>query len=333
MFLREAPTETLADVANRLDDNVESITVAASTVALQTGAGVIVLGTREIPMTEDSLKVVGSLISVPDAFGARLPPATRETLYNDLLTRSPDTVVARITGHDELLTMRDPHQASIEPRRIVDMAGRVMGTDALVESFYNGPDQFWLDAFMPTDAGRGIGGDPVMGDITAAGLYFRQNVKQNLTPEVSRRLYRLVCTNGMSLPDETLKVEGRGNTVDEVLRDLELAARRAFEAVETDMEHFYDMRNEVVEHPDRLVSRIAIEAGLSPRIRLSLVEGVPTILGEDAPVTMFDVVNYITNQANDPTISLGTRRILQSLGGAVVSQHVDRCGSCNSKIR
>lgn len=344
MFLREVPRMTLVDVADALDPHVVSLTVPLSDMSINAHAGVIALGSREVPVSEESLQVVGRLIQVPDAFTSRLAeiPETMERLFNDLIKRVPMTdVVARVTD-DALLTLRNPQQASIEPRRIIEVAAKVMGEDAWVDSWYNGTDRFRLDAFVPETSERGIGGDPtdvtnglpVVGDISAAGLSFDQNVKQNLAPKVGPLIYRWVCTNGMSIPDTTLKIDARGSSVDEVLAQLEIVAQRAFSRVEHDMEAFYAMRDEPVDNPERLISRLAAEARVSDRIRLGLIEQVPTILqSESDEVTMFDVVNFFTNMANDPTISAGERRILQTLGGTTVNQHVARCGACSSKIR
>jgi hypothetical protein len=49
---------------------------------------------------------------------------------------------------------------------------------------------------------------------------------------------------------------------------------------------------------------------------------------------MFDVVNLMTNQANNPSIDVrsSTRRNLQRAGGNIVTDHAERCGTCHSRL-
>ena len=290
-------------------------------------------------MTEESLTAIGGFIQVPTPFQKRLSEMGNgdllANLFNELLHRTPSTVHARI-GESGIVTVRSPNAKAIEPQRIIDIASSVMSPRSLVLDFENTPDSFGLDVIIPDNFDRGVGGDLKVGDISRAGLRFGQNVKNNLAPKVDPLIYRLICTNGMEIPDETLRVESRGNTVDEVLQELEFAARRAFERVERDMEHFYAMRDERVEHPERVIARIAQEHGLSDRLRIALIDAVPSMelaAGEDGEASMFDLVNLITNMANNPAVTRqGTRRSLQSLGGTISSQHTERCRSCASKL-
>jgi hypothetical protein len=137
----------------------------------------------------------------------------------------------------------------------------------------------------------------------------------------------------MEIPDNGLKIDARGNSVEEVLLELEAAAERAMSRVERDLEHFYAMREERVANPERAIARMAAEHGLSDRLRISLVDSLPSIVGESGEVTMFDLVNLATNLANDPSLpNWGTRRNLQRFGGQTVTTHVERCNTCSSKL-
>ena len=47
---------------------------------------------------------------------------------------------------------------------------------------------------------------------------------------------------------------------------------------------------------------------------------------------MFDVVNLVTNAANDPRVKPALRSQLMGIGGAVVTDTHSRCGHCASAL-
>lgn len=330
MFMRSEPTETLSSVVALLDRPHEALAVNPDQIRLESASGRIIVGEREVPSTDEGLDALAGFVDFPRPFLTRLDPDLRDRWVTELLARQHGQVVARV-GESGLRSVLPPSANRIDPRQIAEVAARVLTDAAPVTDFGNTPAEFYLDAVLP----EGINdlGDPRVGDITRAGLRFHQNVRQNLVPSVSPFSYRLLCTNGMQTRDDGLKIEGRGQTVDEVLAELEAAAQRAFARVESSVQHFYDLRNVPVENVERSINRRAAEQGLSDRLRLRLIDGVASMpLVGDEP-TEFDVVNYITNQANDPSIRRrGARLELQRFGGALVTEHANRCRTCASKL-
>jgi hypothetical protein len=49
---------------------------------------------------------------------------------------------------------------------------------------------------------------------------------------------------------------------------------------------------------------------------------------------MFDLLNHMTNEANDPAIrrQVGVRRSLERAGGGLIHEHAQRCPSCQTKL-
>jgi hypothetical protein len=330
MFLRQAPTMTLSDLQDSLDQRVETISISPGDIVVDSVVGSIRVKEREVPITEGSIEALANHAQIPNAFHKRLPNDLRDNLFNELLRRDHIATLARLTD-TSIISLREPSARIIEPRRLVEVAANVLSPNALVVDFTNSPDFLGFDAIVPEGFERGIGGDARVGDITRGGLRFGQNLKQNLAPWVQRYMYRLICTNGMEMMDAALKVDARGNSVDEVLAELEIAAELAFSKVESDMAHFYDLRNEVLDSPERTMARISAEHGISDRVRLGLIESVPSIISDNGQVTMFDLVNLVTNAPNDPQ-SRVPRRTLEQFGGGVVTDHANRCRTCQSKL-
>lgn len=331
MFLRPAPDLTLTDLMDRLDTGATAVSVATREIAIDPLQNSIRVGTREIPADMDSLEALGAWVDFPAPFLKRLDPDLRGDWLNTLLQRANSQAVVKLTDHG-ILTVHEPNAVSIEPRRIVEVASRVVAPEADVIEYGISPSQFDLDVASPE--GLMDRGDPRVGDITRGGVRFFQNLRQNLAPSVQPYMYRLICTNGMEVPNAGLKIDARGQSVDEVIAALEVAAQRAFAQVEQDIAHFYELREQPVQNPDRTLARVARERGLSDRLRIRALDTLSSIEEEGRQVTMFDIINHVTNMANDPTVRRrGVRLELERFGGgAVQSAHDERCRVCSSRL-
>lgn len=332
MFIRDLPDLSLTTLKDALDRKYEDLSIKTGDVVVKSAEGSIRIGKREVRSTTNGLVAIAAFVGVPKPLVTRIDSDLTDYLMNAMLQRTPADAVIRVT--DECITaVREPGAKNIEPRNIVDVATRVLTADARVDNYFSDSSSFGLDVVVHDKSKIGVHGDPKVGDITKAGLRFRQNVIQNLVPNVSPYMMRLVCTNGMEVADASLKVDARGNTVEEVLKHLEAAAERAFSRVERDIKHFYDMRNEMVENPERSLARMSYERGLSDRMRMHLTDRVPAMLDASGSASMFDIVNLITNTANDPAITReGARRDLQLFGGSLITLHTERCRTCASAL-
>lgn len=337
MYLRELPDLTLSDLREQilpdepLVDQVLTTEVQVSLIDSST----IRFGNRETPATTEALAALGSFLDVPTPFLKRIDPELKETVLNSLLQRTPATVAVAYTDTG-ITDVRNPGQRIIPIPRLLDVAARALTPEAQVAESIIERDLFRLDVIVPEDFDRGIFGDVQVGDISRGGITIEQNRKQNLAPQVASFQYRPFCTNGMVARHESDKVEARGQTVEEVLAELESLAQRVFSRVESEMAAFYDLRTQRVENPERTLLRMAEERGIPNRTRMHLLERVPgmELADEDAGPTMFDLVNLITNQANDPSIRnrAAVRRDLETAGGSVVTQHQERCGVCQQAL-
>ena len=331
MIIREAPEGTLKDVRESLEAvKVKTLTTKNDEIGLDlTGDRVFRLSEKvSVPATHEGVKAFGAWLDVPTKFLERIEADMQQYVLTNLLQRAGGEAHVIYTS-DGIQMVRDPGLKLIPPVKLVEVAERVIDPVAPVRDFWVNGEEFRLDVFVPEDFDRGIGGDRKVGDLTRGGIRIFQNVKNNLAPTVSEFLYRLVCTNGMEVVDERLKVDARGASVEEVLAEFEIMADRAFRRVEGTIESFYEMRDQPLDNPERTIFRIADEQGLPNRTATNLAQTAPT-MGDDP--TMFDLVNLITNQANDPALRAGVARNLQRTGGRVVMNHADRCSHCQAKL-
>jgi hypothetical protein len=321
----------------RLDTHSGEISVSPTTLRL---------GEVEVPTTSHNLVQLASFYKVPESFLARHHDSDwAPTILNEVVRRQPERVSVYYTDYEPALpdpetgetsggpTIVDvlkPTMLRFTPLNLVDTALGVMPADSLVTDLLHDGKDFMFSARV-TEEYEQIGGDPQVGDITAGGLMFHLPIRKRLAPSVATYLHRLVCTNGMVVTDRGFRVDARGETVDEVLASLELKAELAFSAVERNIEHFYALRQEEVANPERTLLRLFDEFDVPTRLRDGILHRAPEI---EAPATMFDLMNLITNQANHDEVAFnpGQRHRLQSVGGSIIVDRASRCSHCQHRV-
>lgn len=343
MFYRPDTGLTVADLKTRLRErhgNSDTRVIGKDRVNFdftRQDFPVFRVDNQEVPVTDKGLEAFGSYLSIPSAFLKRLTKSVdldlQERLLNDLFDRTAgDQVKIETDPQRGVQMVAEPGKFTVQPHRLAEIAARVTTDEATVARLVDESGEFSFDVYVPENFDRGVGGDLAVGDVTAGGIRFGANLKQGLAPWVEEYMFRLRCTNGMGVVDSGLKVDARGQTVDEVLAEVEQMARVAFGRVEQSIQHFYDMRSQRVTNPERAIRTLAVERGLPDRSTMALID---LARGEDLPdePSMFDVVNLVTNYANSPAVrNDGGRLLLERAGGAAVADSASRCGHCNQKV-
>lgn len=339
LYMRDLPGTTLRDLAEEYNTTTNQWggPTTEMDVRLDSDQVTFAFGGTEVPATADGMEQLASFVGIPRAFLLDLDPDMQQYNLREMLRRNPANLTVRYddSGVHEVYK---PERVRLEPAQIIDKAIAVMTENALIVEQSIDSDELFFDVMVPHGFDRGLGGDPQVNDITNGGLRFYQNRKQNLAPSVNTFLFRLICTNGMMVPETGLTVDARGQSVEQVLAELEMAAERAFSQVEEQIAHFYGMRQQVIEGDvTQTVVRVAQERGLPDRTAMALSRRVPELLDPEflghAP-SMFDVVNLITNQANHPDMRgrRRPRRTLELAGGSLVREVHDRCGTCHQTL-
>lgn len=315
---------------------VEESAPADDDIADEQTIGTIVLGKHESRVTQGGLRSLAQFFEVPTAFFERIPNDEKQFILDHRIQRSADRPVTikwtEKTGIEEIYpTDRERVDVYYLGEQMLD----VFPEDAKVIDWWNTPEDFRLDIVVPEGYDKGIGGDRMVGDLTHGGVRIGQNRKQNLAPWVQPYLFRLACTNGMEVPDYGLKVDARGQDAETVVALLVNEAIRAFDRVEEDIKHFYDLRSvKITEDHTGMFRRLAHENGIPERTIGRMEDLLPDALLAEEEVTMFHLVNHMTNQANNPAIrsQINARRALERGGGQMVSDHAARCNLCHSRL-
>lgn len=362
MYLRDTDFSTLEDVAGLMTDRRQTWSGSSTAVSVlvheepqyvthtddmseaeheQADAnqrlGTVRFGEHEVPMTRTGMQVLAQYYEIPAKFLERVTPAEQQFILSSRIQRTADTPLVLKYGESGLGEAYLATRTRIDPADIAErlMEQSVMPPEAMVVEWWNTPEDFRLDVIVPADYDKGIGGDAKVGDLTHGGLRLGQNRKQNLAPWVQPYTFRLVCTNGMEVPDLGMKIDARNAEEHDIIQMLMAEARRAMDRVDDDIKHFYDLRTVTVEDDHTgLFRRLAREQGLPERTIGHMENILPDALMAQAQVTMFDLLNHLTNQANDPNIRSqhNVRRNLERAGGAWVNDHAARCDLCHSRL-
>lgn len=338
-LIRSLDTDfTVARLREGFDAHEESVVTDAGELHFDTQSDSVTFGNVELPVTDRTVEALAAWLQIPVPFLKRQENDVRDMLISALVDKCATDRVRVVYGDTSILEIRDPEREVIDPRSVVDIAANVVGDDALVTNAFRTAAEYRFDIVTFDRAMRdfdgGALGNPRVGDMTQGGLSIGQDTKRGLAPWVQPYMMRLVCTNGMVLPENDLRIDARGQSVDEVLSDLERAAEAAFSRVEAQAAAMYDLRNEVVGDTAAAVLRVGREQGLSDRVLTSAIERIPAVVPDPDDGTMFDVVNVLTNIANHTDLRgrANTRAGLERAGGAVVSTHSARCPRCHSSL-
>lgn len=332
--LREAPLDTLEDLANQWAIGHATWGGPLSTVTfdLEAEKPLIRLGDHEIAATKTGVSAIAHHLGVPPKFIERVMPDEKQWILSRRVERVEEQNVNIAYSEAGILEIYKSGQRRIEPGEIVESLGAVMPWKSLVRDAILTTDELRIDCFVP-DGHEHRGGDKKVGDITAGGLTCGMDRKHNLAPWVQTFVYRLACTNGMVIPDSTMKFDSRGMDEMDVLASLRAEMRRGYDRVMNDIATYYDMRDQkVAKDHTGVLRRMALDAGLPERVVGAMENILPAEIDGNDDVSMFDIVNVITNQANNFDAGSSTFRNLQIAGGGMVNDHAERCSNCHQRV-
>lgn len=346
MFLRDTDFPTLGDVAAEMTDRRRTWSGSSTAVKVHIASGegdegqatgIIDLGKHEVPVSAQGIQALAQFYDIPYKFLARITPDEQQFILDNRIQRAEDLPLVLKYDDNGISEAYKATIMRIDPAQMVErLLEQVFPEESPVVDHWNTPDEFRLDVIVPTDYSRGIGGDKKVGDLTHGGLRIGQNRKQNLAPWTQPIMFRLACTNGMEVPDFGMRIEARGVVEPEdIITQVVGNAKDALKRVEKDIEHFYDLRSQPVEGDyTGLFRRMTRDMGLPDRTIGNMENTLADALMAEDEVTMFHLVNHITNEANNPTLAghSNARRALQQAGGQAISDHAARCERCHSRL-
>lgn len=319
---------------------------------------------EEFTFDEETERVVSKFLDVSPVYMRKCPPSLKAHNLNYWLRNQVDVEATLLVGPKGIETMHDPDKTVVTMPEVAGVISRVFDAGDQIVNLHSDPDVFLADVMVGSSIevpGNGLGDRPNADgilslpmtdedtalvlpeevrrearvfDITHGGVRVVAYPNQAKAPVVERYFNRLICTNGLTMPVADARVTLRGNTVEEVIADMERAAEHLLGSMDEALERYAALSDiPVVGNVAAFIQQVGIEAGIPAKLIQQAITyaGGAGLLREGAAPTSYDVMNILTSIANNDSVRFSTRNRLQALGGLFVAQGqrlMERCSSC-----
>lgn len=278
---------------------------------------ILKLGDYPVPLDEVSIAQLCAFYGIPSAFFGRLTRAEKHYLLNSRINYASGEVTVSY-WHTGLIDIRKPGQPRLSAMHFIEAAEAVVPPQAKVLDAWCTADDLRIDILGVMPAEDGVVG----------GLRLMQNRKQNLAPQVAPLLYHQETTSILHITDYSLKIDARGLDADKIAELFSAEVLRADARLTHDIHALHSLRTAPVS-PERL-QRVAEEQGVPVRA----LAGIAAAMSATDEPTLFDLALAIANAANNPKLAdpvhRGGRTKLQTIAGHIVTDHSERCDSCQA---
>lgn len=324
MYERPEPTATLADIAPgwQSDDRTWTSDACTPNVDLTDyGRQVLHLGDHPLLLDDQALAQLCAFYAIPTAFFGRLTSEERHYLMNSRIAHADGEITITYNRHG-VTDIRKPSQARLDPQDFIHIARQLTPDHTLALDHWHTADDVRLDLLTHPELAPGIDG----------GIRLAQNRKNNLAPTVAPLLYHCETTAIIQIPDASLRIDSRNQPADKIIHLLQGEALRAQARLSHDAKALRALFAEPLDNEVTRLQRVADEHGIPVR---SLADVSMGLAAEETP-TLATLALAIAGAANNPKLAphnkRGARTKLQTIAGAVVSDHAQRCTACQALI-
>lgn len=287
----------------------------------------------EFPLDDQAERSLANYLGVSRSYIAKCPPDLAAMNFNYWLRRRGNALAVVGVVDDHVASIHKPNLTIIPLARVAEVVTNVFSPDDEVVNLIRSNTRFHLDVVVgdchvevPTR--NRVEGDRQVGDITRGGVRILSNPTEAKAPVVTRYMHRLICTNGATSPLKEGTIRIKGQTVDDVIAEMEEACRRSMAHLDRDLANYAALADRRPPgSPSRFAWQIGVEYGIPQRVMNRIMERV-SILPENA--SLYDVVQVFTSVANG-NINYRTMMRLQELGGEIAmnTEHaLHRCSQC-----
>lgn len=309
---------------------------------------------KDLSFTDDGLKIgenepvwlddlavdkLAKFLDVPTSYAKKIPSHLRQYTLNYLLTSASEGVDVNLHWMGENLTGIFPADKRVVP--VNDMAARlstVFAPEDEVVRFISDDQHFHMDVLVQNLSvnvpARNKAWRPDSDDITHGGIRLVGSTNPAVLPVLQTYMHRLVCSNGLAVEEPDRQVTLRGNTVEEVLAELEENARLLLAGLPDRLEQYrLSDEIEIETNVEQTIRQLAQERNIADRVTMKVIEAAAEL--PPVGLTQFDLLNLFNSLANRDGISYSSQLKLQNLSGEMAVDHgliEHRCNSCSRPI-
>lgn len=290
------------------------------------------VGTTEYDLDEVAERALAKFFSIPATYLKNCPSLFKAQTLKFWRDEYSDADVVVHTLAEHVIAVNGPEVITLPTPEIGKIIGRVFDADDQV-NFLRGTDYLQFDVVseahqIDVPNPLSIPFRPEVGDITKGGVRFLVYPHTIKAPSAMGYFERLTCTNGMCTEEKLGRINLRGNTVPEILAELEAKARYLMGQIDGGLKAYAQTAAERV--PGTLQA-FAYQLGKEYKLPKGVMDEVMSIINQlPEEATVYDVNQAFTTVANRD-VTNPVRHHLQTLGGALALQSgkmIQRCGSC-----
>lgn len=289
------------------------------------------IGDLSINLDEEGLDALGVYLGIPRGYLKKVSPHLADENIRYFLSEDADSLALFETDGHSLLGVYDANREIIPRGRVIEVIQSVMKPDDTLNDIDLTQGRLIVDVTSAT-----ITTEPHAGDYTHGGLRFSSHIAPSSAkakqPRVSCFMNRLLCTNGMTHDEEFGEIRIKGNTVEDILIEMEQVAEHLLEnQVPLLVERFGGLTQKFVSNPEQYIHRLVKQYGLKAALESQLIERLPT-LGDNP--TIYDIVNLVSGFQHEEGVQRQTALRLQHLAGETAwgSDDEHRCPTCQTPL-
>lgn len=323
----------VSELSTRLAERREIATeVGVATLAVDSVASRLSVGEQEYALDEGVEKSLAGFLGIPAGYVKKLAPTFKAQTIKYWLDEYSDADVRIFTRGEQITAIGSADIVSIPTDAVGEVITNVFAPGDRVD-FYRGTDYAQFDVVTQAHQVEVLNPDdvlfrPQVGDITYGGERFVLHPYTAKPPSAMAYFERLVCTNGMCTEEKLGRINIQGNTVPEIIAELEAKARQLLGNLDDGLAAYAATARKPV--PGTLAAfaaQLAREYGFTRGV-LDEVLAIINQLGPNA--TVYDVLQAFTSVANRVE-STPVKHKLQTLGGSLALEAdkvLRRCTSC-----
>jgi hypothetical protein len=291
---------------------------------------------EDFHLDEQAERSLAQYLGVSKAYLAKCPPELKAHNLNYWLRRRENAAAVIEVVGDHWVTVHKPGLLILPLARVADIVTATMDPSYEVVQLLRTDTKFHVDIITDhhvevapddriEDRRRG---QRAVGDITHGGVRILANPSEVEAPQVLTYLHRLWCTNGSTSPEDQGTIRLKGNTVEDILVEMEGACRRVMGDLDAKLASYAALATAYPPgSPTRFAYQLGREYGLPQRLMDRIMERV-SVLPEDA--TLYDIQQVFTELANG-SVNYRLMTRLQQISGDLAfntDQVTHRCGTC-----
>lgn len=329
----------VADLKQRLEGVTEgTIETNLGDIVVDDDASRMSIGDHEFYLDEKVERSFARYLGIPKPYLEKCPSEFKAVTLNYWLQKKGNSGAIIETVNDQFVTVHKHGLVIVPLSRVVNLISDTLDPAYEITSLIRNDTRFQVDVITPHTVevepwnvleDRNPENHATVGDITHGGIRFRANPTEVEAPVIQTYLHRLWCLNGSTSPVKEGTIKLKGNTVDEILLEMEAAMNKVVGDLDNKLASYAELATKYPPGSKEAFARqLGTEYKIPTRVLMHILDRIE-ILPDGA--SLYDVLNVFTSVATEDGVKYETIIKLQELGGALAFDTeavTHRCGTC-----